>query len=64
MQSRVLEDIETLKVIERKTKECGKGSRICVACSIHRGLIRTYNMNICRRCFREYALDIGFTKVD
>ncbi|MBM6388209.1 MAG: hypothetical protein JSY10_30715, partial [Paenibacillus sp.] len=32
-------------------------SRVCA----HRaGLIRKYNLNICRQCFREYASDIGF----
>lgn len=30
----------------------------CVA-----GVIRKYAMMICRRCFREYANDIGFKKV-
>ncbi|MBM6386439.1 MAG: 30S ribosomal protein S14 [Paenibacillus sp.] len=35
-------------------------SRVCA----HRaGLIRKYNLNICRQCFREYASDIGFHKV-
>jgi hypothetical protein len=35
-------------------------SRVCA----HRaGLIRKYNLNICRQCFREYANDIGFHKV-
>ena len=33
------------------------------ACSNHWGLIRKYGLNICRQCFREYAKDIGFTKV-
>lgn len=35
-------------------------SRVCT----HKaGLIRKYGLNICRQCFREKALDIGFTKV-
>ena len=35
-------------------------SRVCT----HRaGLIRKYNLNLCRQCFREKAKDIGFTKV-
>ena len=32
-------------------------------CSNQWGLIRKYGLNICRQCFREYAKDIGFTKV-
>jgi len=31
-------------------------------CNTRRGLIRKYALDICRRCFREYAFDIGFTK--
>jgi hypothetical protein len=32
-------------------------------CNNTHGLIRKYHLNICRRCFREYANDIGFRKV-
>jgi hypothetical protein len=32
-------------------------------CSNQGGIIRKYNLNICRQCFREYATDIGFVKV-
>ena len=32
-------------------------------CSNRDGLIRKYQLNICRQCFREYAADIGFKKV-
>ncbi|TPX69137.1 hypothetical protein SpCBS45565_g02679 [Spizellomyces sp. 'palustris'] len=44
-------------------RKYGKGSRQCRVCSHQAGLIRKYNLNICRQCFREYALDIGFIKV-
>ncbi|CAD0203950.1 ribosomal protein S29 isoform X2 [Anticarsia gemmatalis] len=42
----------------------GQGSRSCRACSNRHGLIRKYGLNICRQCFREYAHDIGFKKLD
>ena len=32
-------------------------------CNNTHGLIRKYGLNICRRCFRQYAGDIGFKKV-
>ena len=32
-------------------------------CNSTRGVIRKYNLVICRRCFRDYAKDIGFVKV-
>ena len=31
-------------------------------CQNRRGLIRKYGIDMCRRCFREYATDIGFVK--
>ncbi|CAG9856542.1 unnamed protein product [Phyllotreta striolata] len=34
------------------------------ACSNRHGLIRKYGLNLCRQCFREYASDIGFKKLD
>jgi ribosomal protein S14 len=45
--------------VERETKMVFD-SRVCA----HRaGLIRKYNLDMCRQCFREYANDIGFHKV-
>ena len=35
-------------------------SRVCFT---KHGLIRKYGLYMCRRCFREYASDIGFKKV-
>lgn len=42
----------------------GKGARYCRRCGNTHGLIRKYAMNLCRRCFREYAPTIGFTKLN
>jgi small subunit ribosomal protein S29e len=44
-------------------KKYGTGSRACRICNTSHGLIRKYHLNICRRCFRENATDIGFIKV-
>lgn len=46
--------------LEEKFK--GKGTRICRNCGNSRGLIRAYGLQICRRCFREVAEDLGFRK--
>lgn len=40
----------------------GKGQRKCRFCGSARALIRSYNLKICRRCFREVAEEIGFRK--
>ena len=45
-----------------RPRNYGKGSRQCRVCSARIGLIRKYHLFICRRCFREYATDIGFIK--
>ncbi|KAH7490073.1 hypothetical protein BFJ70_g6940 [Fusarium oxysporum] len=31
-------------------------------CKHKAGLIRKYDLNLCRQCFREKAKDIGFNK--
>lgn len=38
------------------------GHRRCRVCNSRRGLIRKYSIDMCRRCFRDYAEKIGFTK--
>ena len=43
-------------------KEQGKGGRHCRVCSNQCGIIRKYDINMCRQCFRTYANDIGFHK--
>ncbi len=40
----------------------GKDSRCCRVCRNTHGLIRKYDLNVCRRCFRENADNLGFVK--
>ncbi|XP_051027157.1 40S ribosomal protein S29-like [Acomys russatus] len=40
-------------------RKFGQGSRSCRVCSNRPGLIRK-----CRQCFRQYAKDVGFIKLD
>ena len=40
----------------------GKGGRCCVMCSNQKSLIRKYELNICRQCFRENSENLGFIK--
>ncbi|MBI4043788.1 MAG: 30S ribosomal protein S14 [Candidatus Diapherotrites archaeon] len=37
---------------------------VCRNCNNNKGLIRKYGLLLCRRCFKEFALKIGFTKFD
>lgn len=46
------------------SKYKGRGNRICRFCGNSRGLIRSYGLHCCRRCFREVAESIGFRTFD
>jgi small subunit ribosomal protein S14 len=36
----------------------------CLRCGRKRGIVRRYNLHVCRQCFREIAMDLGFHKYD
>jgi len=40
----------------------GKGKRKCRFCGNARGMIRSFGLTTCRRCFREVGERIGFRK--
>ena len=46
-----------------RPRHYGQGGRECRVCAHNAGVIRKYDLMICRQCFREYAKDIGFIKV-
>ena len=48
--------------VRMEEKYKGKGIRKCRICGTPRGLNRSHNLYICRRCFREVAKSIGFKK--
>lgn len=52
-----------LMKINYDKKYKGKGRRKCQICGNPRALIRSYNLYVCRRCFREVAADLGFEKL-
>ena len=35
---------------------------ICKWCGVHKGVMKRYGMHICRRCFKDNALKMGWTK--
>lgn len=51
------------KKLSKTSKEL-KRSRVCRFCNTQRGLIRKYNLYICRRCFKDYSEKLGFKKLD
>jgi small subunit ribosomal protein S14 len=48
--------------VRNEEKYKGKGIRKCRICGTSRGLVRAHWLYICRRCFREVAVSIGFKK--
>ncbi|MCK5562974.1 30S ribosomal protein S14 [Candidatus Bathyarchaeota archaeon] len=46
----------------KKERKYGKGSRPCRRCGSYGSLIRRYELNLCRQCFRELAKNLGFKK--
>ena len=34
----------------------------CLRCGRKRGIVRRYDLHLCRQCFREVAQDLGFKK--
>ncbi len=54
--------MSTKKERGKQRKKMGKGSRTCTRCGTHRAIIRSYGLNMCRRCFRETAVKLGFRK--
>ena len=36
----------------------------CVLCDRKRGLVRRHGLNMCRQCFRDRAIELGFKKYD
>lgn len=48
----------------RKKLANGKGTRWCKRCGSYTGLIQQYDLMLCRQCFREVALSLGFKKYE
>jgi small subunit ribosomal protein S14 len=40
----------------------GKGVNVCKRCGRRQGIVRKYDIYLCRHCFREIAHEMGFEK--
>lgn len=47
-----------------KKRAFGQSLTRCTRCGGRRGHINKYGLNICRRCFREVAKELGFKKLN
>lgn len=43
-----------------KERKFGANTKRCSHCGNTHGHIGKYGLNICRRCFRQYATELGF----
>ncbi|MAG21991.1 MAG: 30S ribosomal protein S14 [Candidatus Diapherotrites archaeon] len=41
-----------------------KKNRRCRICKTRQSIIRKYDLNVCRRCFKDIAEKLGFKKYD
>ena len=45
-----------------KTRSCGKAKKKCRRCGRNGAHIDKYGIDVCRQCFREIGVKIGFKK--
>ncbi|MAH01692.1 30S ribosomal protein S14 [Candidatus Woesearchaeota archaeon] len=45
-----------------KKRSCGRMLKRCGRCGRIRSVISSYGLYICRQCFRETAINLGFKK--
>ncbi len=45
-----------------RDRKSGENTKKCAHCGRTGGHISKYGLNICRQCFRDYALELGFKK--
>ena len=51
-----------IKHCKPKDRKIGKAVRKCERCGRFGAHIKSYGLNLCRHCFREIAVEIGFKK--
>ena len=51
-----------LKHCKAKERKTGISTRKCERCGRFGAHIKSYGLNLCRHCFREIAVEIGFNK--
>ena len=51
-----------IKHNEKKVRSCGRTTISCSHCGTFRAINGKYGLNLCRKCFRDYAQTLGFKK--
>lgn len=46
----------------KKVRSCGRTNHACTNCGSFKAFNGKYSINLCRKCFRDYAQTLGFKK--
>jgi len=62
LEAKTVKKNKFIKFNQPKKRSCGRALRRCRNCRRIRGHLNKYGLDLCRQCFREMALQIGFKK--
>lgn len=62
LDSKPVTKAKYIKHNAKKTRSCGYTTKACVHCGSHRAFNGKYGINLCRRCFRDFAQSLNFKK--
>lgn len=48
---------------QRSSHKKKKEARYCQICHNNKGMVHKYHVDLCRRCFKDYAEKMGFKKL-
>lgn len=62
LNSKPVKKAKYLKFNKPLSRSCGVALRKCKNCGRIRGHVNKYELHLCRQCFREMAVGLGFKK--
>jgi small subunit ribosomal protein S14 len=64
IQGKKVKAAKYIKFNKPKERTTGIARKKCERCGRFGAHLSQYNLNLCRQCFREIAVEIGFNKYD
>lgn len=62
LKAKPIKKAKFIKFNQPKSRSCGIALRKCKQCGRNKAHISKYGLHICRQCFREMAINLGFKK--
>ncbi|MBI2662509.1 30S ribosomal protein S14 [Candidatus Woesearchaeota archaeon] len=62
LNAKPIKKAKYIKFNQPKKRSCGAALKKCRNCGRMGGHIDKYGLNLCRHCFREMAVGLGFKK--